>query len=216
MAITVTIVDDHPAILAGVRAWFAEAEQPIRVVAAGTSIKCAWVPPGDQADVVVLDLNVEENPAVSYRSTVRRLVDAGRKVIVYTMQDNQEVAMTCLDLGACAYVTKAEGDHHLVAATIAAAENRPYLPPALAGAMAASRQPQQPQLSDREREVLMRWFQCESKQLVADRMSITPRTVSTYLDRIRVKYANAGRSAPTKAALLARAIQDGLVDVDEL
>jgi DNA-binding NarL/FixJ family response regulator len=216
MAITVTIVDDHPAILTGVRTWFAESERPIRVVAAGTSIKCAWVPPGDRADVVVLDLNVEENQAISYRTTVRRLVDAGRKVIVYTMQDNQEVALTCLELGVCAFVTKAEGDHHLVAATIAAAENRPYLPPALAGAMAASRQPQQPQLSDREREVLTRWFQCESKQLVANRMSITPRTVSTYLDRIRIKYANVGRPAPTKAALLARAIQDGLVDVDDI
>ncbi len=216
MAITVTIVDDHPAILAGVRAWLAEAEPPIRVVAAGTSVKCAWTSPGDEADVVVLDLNVEENEAISYKSTVRRLVDAGRKVIVYTMQDDQDVALACLDLGVCAYVTKAEGHDHLVAATVAAAENRPYLPPALAGAMAANRQPQQPHLSDREREVLTLWFQCESKQLVADRMRITPRTVGTYLDRIRVKYTNVGRPAPTKAALLARAIQDGLVDVDDI
>jgi len=147
---------------------------------------------------VVLDLNVEENEAVSYKSTVRRLVDAGRKVIVYTMQDDQDVALACLDLGVCAYVTKAEGHDHLVAATVAAAENRPYLPPALAGAMAANRQPQQPHLSDREREVLTLWFQCESKQLVADRMRITPRTVGTYLDRIRVKYTNVGRPAPPR------------------
>lgn len=216
MAITVTVVDDHPAILAGVRAWYADADPPIRVVAAGTSIKCAWTPPGDQADVVILDLNVEENPAVSYRSTLRRLVDAGRKVIVYTMQDSEDVAMACLDLGACAFLTKAEGNDHLVAATVAAAENRPYLPPALAGAMVASRQPQHPQLSDRERQVLTLWFQCESKQLVADRLEITPRTVGTYLDRIRLKYANVGRPAPTKAALLARALQDGLVDIDDI
>jgi hypothetical protein len=31
-----------------------------------------------------------------------------------------------------------------------------------------------------------------------------------------VKYANVGREAPTKAALVARAIQDGLVRADEL
>lgn len=216
MAITVTVVDDHPAILAGVRAWYAEAEPPIRVIAAGTSIKCAWTPPGDQADVVILDLNVEETPAIPYTSTVRRLVDAGRKVIVYTMQDSEGVAVTCLDLGVCAFLTKAEGDDHLVAATVAAAENRPYLSPALAGAMIANWQPQHPQLSEREREVLTLWFQCESKQLVAERLTITPRTVGTHLDRIRVKYANVGRPAPTKAALLARAIQDGLVDVDDL
>ncbi|MFI7672261.1 response regulator [Actinophytocola sp. NPDC049390] len=216
MAITVTVVDDHPAILAGIRAWYAEADPPIRVVAAGTSIKCAWTSPGDEADVVILDLNVEENPTVSYRATVRRLVDAGRKVIVYTMQDSEDVALTCLDLGVCGFLTKAEGNDHLVAATVAAARNQPYLPPALAGAMVANRHPQRPALSDRESEVLTLWFQCESKQLVADLLDITTRTVGTHLDRIRLKYANVGRPAATKAALLARAIQDGLVDVDDL
>jgi two-component system, NarL family, nitrate/nitrite response regulator NarL len=215
MAITVTVVDDHPAILSGVRAWYAEAGLPIQVIAAGTSVDVAWTPPGDGADVVVLDLNVgdERGP---YQRAVRRLVDAGRKVIVYTMQDSEDVALTCLDLGVCAFLTKSEGDEHLVAATVAAAANRPYLPPTLAGAIAADRGPAHPRLSDREREVLTLWFQCESKQLVADRMRITPKTVDTYLDRVRVKYANVGRPAPTKAALLARAIQDGLVGLDDL
>jgi DNA-binding NarL/FixJ family response regulator len=215
MAITVTVVDDHPAILSGVRAWYAEADTPIEVIAAGTTADVAWTPPGDQADVVVLDLNVGADRA-PYQRAVRRLVDAERKVIVYTMQDSEDVALTCLDLGVSAFLTKAEGHEHLVAATIAAVENRPYLPPTLAGAIAADRGPSQPRLSDREREVLTQWFQCESKQLVADRMNITPRTVDTYLDRVRVKYANVGRPAPTKAALLARAIQDGLVGLDDL
>lgn len=215
MAITVTVVDDHPAILSGVRAWYAESGQPIEVIAAGTSVEVAWTPPGDGADVVVLDLNVGDERA-PYQRAVRRLVDAGRKVIVYTMRDSEDVAMTCLDLGVSAFLTKSEGHEHLVAATIAAATNRPYLPPTLAGAIAAGQGPAHPRLSDREREVLTQWFQCESKQLVADRMRITPKTVDTYLDRVRVKYANVGRPAPTKAALLARAIQDGLVGLDDL
>lgn len=215
MAITVTVVDDHPAILSGVRAWYAESGEAIEVIAAGTSVDVAWTAPGDRADVVVLDLNVGDE-RTPYQRAVRRLVDVGRRVIVYTMQDSEEVALTCLDLGAAAFLTKAEGHEHLVAATVAAAENRPYLPPTLAGAIAADRGPTQPRLSDREREVLTQWFQCESKHLVAERMRITPRTVDTYLDRVRVKYANAGRPAPTKAALLARAIQDGLVGLDDL
>ncbi|RZS36388.1 LuxR family two component transcriptional regulator [Herbihabitans rhizosphaerae] len=215
MAITVTVVDDHPAIRTGVRAWYADAEQQIDVIAEGAGVDVAWTSPGGDADVVVLDLNVERE-AASYRSTVRRLVDVGRKVIVYTMQESQDVALSCLDLGVCAFLTKAEGDAHLVAATVSVAQNRPYLAPALAGAIVANQQANRPRLSDREQEVLTLWFQCESKQLVADRMCITPRTVGTYLDRVRIKYANVGRPAPTKAALLARAIQDGLVDVDDL
>ena len=41
-------------------------------------------------------------------------------------------------------------------------------------------------------------------------------TTTRIVQRIREKYAAVGRPAPTKAALLARAIQDGLIDVNDL
>lgn len=63
--------------------------------------------------------------------------------------------------------------------------------------------------------MLIEWFQAESKELVAQRLGISVRTVNSYLDRVRIKYANARRPARTKANLMARAIQDGLIDVDD-
>jgi two-component system, NarL family, nitrate/nitrite response regulator NarL len=213
--ITVTVIDDHPAILAGVEYWYATAEPPIRVLASGSSPKAAWIPPGDSARVVVFDLQLSSQGSASY-GELRRLVDAGRQVIVYTMRDDEQAALTCLDIGAFTFLTKAEGKEHLVSATVAAAENRPYTPPALAGAFGANRRSDRPRLSEREENVLVEWFQCESKELVAEKLGITARTVNTYLDRVRIKYANVGRRARTKAALVARAIQDGLVEVDDL
>jgi hypothetical protein len=41
-------------------------------------------------------------------------------------------------------------------------------------------------------------------------------TVNTHLGRTRTKYAAVGRTATTKSALLARALQDGIIDLDEL
>jgi hypothetical protein len=38
----------------------------------------------------------------------------------------------------------------------------------------------------------------------------------THIARIRSKYADVGRPARTKAQLLARALQDGLVQLDDL
>ncbi|MBB5830018.1 response regulator transcription factor [Micromonospora carbonacea] len=213
--ITAVVIDDHPAILAGVEAWLAAADPPIQVVATGSTIKAAWVPPGDSAQVVVLDLRLSTERSLAY-GDLRRLVNAGRRVIVYTMLEDEQVALNCLDLGAATFLTKTEGKEHLVAATIAAAEHRPYMPPALAGAIAANARSDQPRLSSREQEVLAEWFQSESKQMVAERIGITVRTVNTYLDRVRIKYANVGRPASTKAALVARAIQDGLIEADEL
>jgi DNA-directed RNA polymerase specialized sigma24 family protein len=56
----------------------------------------------------------------------------------------------------------------------------------------------------------------ESKEPVAQRLGISVRTVNSYLDRVRIKYANVGRPARTKASPVARAIRDGLVDVADL
>lgn len=56
----------------------------------------------------------------------------------------------------------------------------------------------------------------ESNDLVAGRLNIAPATVRTHLQRVRVKYAAAGRPAPTKAALVARAVQDGIISIDDL
>ncbi|MFI0484432.1 response regulator [Actinomadura sp. 9N215] len=213
-ATSVTVIDDHPVIVAGVRSWCDDADPPIGVVAAGPDVDVARTGKGRDADVVVFDLHLTGSaPAFA---ALRGLVDDGRQVIVYSMRDDAEAALTCLDIGAFTYLTKAEGDVHLVAAIRAAAENRPYTPPALSGAIGTDSRPGRPQLSLRESDVLVEWFRCESKEMVARKLGLSVRTVNTYLERVRIKYANVGRPASTKAALVARAIQDGLVAVDEL
>jgi DNA-binding NarL/FixJ family response regulator len=211
---SVVVIDDHPVVVAGVRAWCAAADPPIEVLDAGPNVAVAWLEPGDQADVVVLDLQLDiTGPAYG---DLKRLVDAGRQVIVYTMREDRDTALTCLDIGAFTYLTKAEGDEHLVAAIQAAADNTPYTPPALSGALGTDTRANRPKLTRRQVDVLLEWFHCESKEMVAQKLNLTVSTVNGYLDRVRVKYANVGREAPTKAALVARAIQDGIVRVDEL
>lgn len=78
------------------------------------------------------------------------------------------------------------------------------------------RQLQSPDLSAREEQVLRAWLMCDTKQEVAEALFVSVGTVNTHLGRIRAKYERAGRSANTKAALLARALQDGLVRLDEV
>jgi len=209
----VVVVDDHPVVIAGVTAWFREAG--ITVAAAGSDPRVAWSGPGADADVVVLDLQLAARQAPAW-TDLAALVAAGRRVVVHTMNEDQDVALRCLAMGCATVITKAEGEHHLVAAVRAAGADRPYVPPSLAGAMSADDDADRPRLTDREQEVLLAWFQCESKQLVAARCGLSPRTVEGYIDRVRVRYARAGRPAPTKAALVARALQDGLIRLEEL
>ena len=73
-----------------------------------------------------------------------------------------------------------------------------------------------PSLSAREIEVLRTWLVCNTKDAAARSLFITGSTVNTHITRIRDKYDAAGRPAVTKAILLARALQDGHITVDEL
>ncbi|MCS7481966.1 response regulator [Umezawaea endophytica] len=212
--LTAVVVDDHPAVRAGVAYWLGAGTPPITVAASGEDVRVAWIGDGATADVVILDLHLGgPTPALG---DLRRLVEAGRRVVVYSMRADDETALTCLELGALCYLTKAEGEEHLVEATRAAGRGDPYTPPSLAGALAGDRSDHRPALSARETEVLVEWFQSESKDFVAQRLGITASTVNSHLERIRVKYAQIGREAPTKAALVARAIQDGLIGVEDL
>jgi DNA-binding NarL/FixJ family response regulator len=212
--ITVTVIHDHPAIVAGIQAWCASSTPPIEVRAVGADVGEAWTEPGRSTDVVIFDLHVKGS-APAY-GDLRRLVDDGRQVIVYTLCEDADIALTCLDIGAFTHLSKTAGKTHLLAATRAAAENRPYTPPELSGIPGTGSQARRPRLSPRETEAILEWFRCDSKEMAAKKLNLTARTVNSYIDRVRMKYANVGRAAPTKAALVARAIQDGLISVDEL
>ncbi|WP_336211074.1 response regulator transcription factor [Nonomuraea sp. LPB2021202275-12-8] len=212
--ITAVIVDDHAAIAAGVGVWCAHAVPPIHLIDAEDRLAGIWTGPGATADVVIFDLELV--PGLPNFGELRRLVDSGRRVIVYSQHTEDAIAIKCVDLGALAYLTKREGPDHLVPAIRAAARGEPYTAPALSGAFIADTAPGRPRLSQREAEVLRAWFVSSSKELVAAKLNIGVKTVDTYITRVRVKYANVGRAARTKSELVGRALDDGLITLAEL
>ncbi|MFI1917914.1 response regulator [Nocardia sp. NPDC020380] len=217
MMIRIAIVDDHPLIRDGVRGWCAAAEPEIRVSADHpdpAAFLAATEADRGELDAVVLDLQFDQR--APDLTALGAICERGHRVVVYSQHTEPRLVRDCLDLGAVTYLSKTEGREHLIAALHAAAEVRPYLSPTMARAMSDDADDDRPKLSQREREVLLAWFQTESKALVAQQLYITAGTVNTYLERIRAKYAAVGRPAPTKAALVARAIRDGLIGTDEL
>ncbi|GAA4681361.1 hypothetical protein GCM10023347_40210 [Streptomyces chumphonensis] len=212
--VRVALLDAHPVVLAGLEAWYAASGEPITVCATGRDLATALAGPGRDADVVVLDLHL--SPGRRAYEELRTLVAQGRRVLVHAPGESRTAAVTCLDLGAHTLITKAEGAQHLVAATLAAARGTGYTSPALATLLGGANRPDRPQLAPRERDVLLTWFRSDSKSAVAADLGISVRTVNTYLDRIRDKYGDAGRPARTKAHLVARAVQDGLIALDDL
>jgi DNA-binding CsgD family transcriptional regulator len=67
------------------------------------------------------------------------------------------------------------------------------------------------QLGRRERDVLHLYASGLPLKAVAAQLGIAHSTAREYLDRIRVKYVEVGRPAPTKVDLLRRAVEDGIL-----
>ncbi|MFC8526280.1 helix-turn-helix transcriptional regulator [Nocardia sp. NPDC057227] len=73
-----------------------------------------------------------------------------------------------------------------------------------------------PKLSRREAEVLVEWILADTKDQVARKLYLAIGTINTHLSRSRAKYDSVGRPANTKAQLLARVLQDGLLDLEKI
>jgi DNA-binding CsgD family transcriptional regulator len=71
---------------------------------------------------------------------------------------------------------------------------------------------QRPKLSDRQRDVLIAYASTNDLlPTVARRLGMDPETVKTHLRRIRAKYGDVERPAPTRRDLYVRAVEDGLL-----
>jgi DNA-binding CsgD family transcriptional regulator len=96
---------------------------------------------------------------------------------------------------------------------VAAVHDGPDLVAAVRAAVAAGvRQVRRPKLSERQHQVLIAY--ASSNDLlptVARRLGMDPETVKTHLRRIRAKYADVDRHAPTRRDLYVRAVEDGLL-----
>jgi two-component system, NarL family, nitrate/nitrite response regulator NarL len=212
--VTVVIIEDHPVVTEGVASWIrSDPEQRVRLVQTARDLTGLRAAPRLTADVVILDLELSGELVTAEISS---LVEVGYRVVAFSGHSDPAIVMETLDNGAHAYVSKEEGRDHLVEAVLAAAADRPYVTRSQARAILADQRPARPVLSQQERQALLLWFQGMSKASVGRRMSISENTVRQYISRARAKYAATGRIAPSKDALLARAIEDGVIRPAEI
>ena len=212
--VTVAIIEDHPVVTEGVASWIrSDPGQRVRLVQTARDLTGLREMSPSSIDAVILDLELAGELVTAQ---IPELVAAGFRVVAFSGHSDPAIVMETLDNGAHAYVSKDEGRDHLVEAVLAAAADRPYVTRSQARAMLADQQPARPVLSQQELQALLLWFQGMSKASVGRRMSISENTVRQYISRARAKYAATGRTAASKDALLARAIEDGVLKPGEI
>jgi len=205
--IGVAVVDDHPIILESAASWIRSDESDIRLVATAATVAALLAGPGSQADVVLLDLDLGDDTAVD--GNVAAILAAGPAVLVLSASDRPAVVRTAMRAGARGYVLKNEPSEQIRSAIREVAADRDWISPRLAHIFATDDTADLPALSQQERRTLQLYATGMPMKSVARKMAISEDTAKQYLGRVREKYANAGRAAPTKLELYYRAVEDG-------
>ena len=150
-----------------------------------------------RADVVLLDLNL---PGLSGVPGVRRLVQAGRVVLVLSAAARPETVAEVVAAGARGYLTKNADGSEVASAVRTLAGGGRHVPEGLPAGPPPAPGPSTAGLTHRETEVLARLAAGATDAEIAAALVISVRTVSSHLDRIREKTGRRRRPDLTRLA----------------
>jgi DNA-binding NarL/FixJ family response regulator len=205
--IKAAVIDDHEAIRLGIAG--ALRPEPRITIVPGASTVRDFLATRSRAQVVLLDLQLgdESDP----KANTEALIEAGYKVLIYSIADNPRALRRALAGGAHGVCRKAEPLAQMAAGILLVAEGQMVISQEVLAAIEGDTPYVEANLGAREKEVLSLYAGGLEIPQIARRLYITENSVKEYLKRIRVKYTQANRPANNKLDLLKRAIEDGIV-----
>ncbi|WP_415971659.1 response regulator [Rhodococcus sp. 077-4] len=206
------LVEDHESVALGLKAMLAD-EPDLDLVSIAATVG-ELLAQQQTLDLVVLDLRLGDGS--SPRSNVEQLHAAGVRVLVYTGAENAFLVRSAARAGVLGVVRKSAPAAAIVSAIRRAASGEQVVTTDWAAAIDGDPQLPDVGLSPRQREVLALYASGEKAGRVARLAGLSEQTVNDYLVRIRTKYSEAGRPAPTKTDLYKRAVEDGWLPMPEL
>ncbi len=206
--VRVGVVDDHESVRLGLRAACQEAGYTVVATGATAAEVAAAIQPGD-LDVVVLDLSLGDGSTVT--ENVKRMQVLGAAVLIHSIADRVALVREALAAGAAGVIPKSSAASTVMNAIATVARGDVLNNLEWATAIDADGDFAKAQLGRREREILHLYASGLPLKLAAQQLGIGYSTAREYLDRIRAKYVEVGRPAPTKVDLLRRAVEDGIL-----
>lgn len=211
--IKVIIADDHAVVAEGLK-HVVEAQPDMAVVSLAVDGREAVRQARElQPDVVLMDLSMPElNGADATRAILER--DPKCRVIVLSMYSEREYVRRALKAGAAGYVVKRSAAKEVVDAIRAVHAGQRYLSPRVADVVlddyaGEDREDPLARLSGREREVLQLLAEGHTGAQIAERLSLSQKTVETYRARLVEKLG-----IRDVAGLVRFAIQRGIISLD--
>ncbi|HSH38538.1 MAG TPA: response regulator transcription factor [Chthoniobacterales bacterium] len=199
--IKVLIADDHPMFREGVRSMLRREDSVTLVGEATTGSATITLAAELQPDVILMDVHM---PEVNGIDATRRILQQHPhiRVLVLTMFEDDDSVFAALRAGARGYLLKGADKAEIVRAINGVASGEAIFGPAIAQRLIAFFSAPQtpvpppvfPELTDREREILMLMTHGLSNQAIADRLVVSLKTVRNNVSNIFSKLEVADRA----------------------
>ena len=199
--IRLLIADDHPMFRDGLRALIGSLADLRLLGEATTGEEAVALAEALQPDVVVMDLQMPEGTGIQ---ATRRILQMSPHigVLVVTMFEDDDSVFAAMRAGARGYVLKGAGQEEILRAIRAVAGGEAIFSPPIARRLiryfAASRGAGPldafPELTDREREVLVLIARGRSNAEIGSQLVLSPKTVRNHISNIFAKLQVADRA----------------------
>lgn len=203
--IRVIIVDDHAIVRAGLKQFLSE-QVDLRVTGeAANGREALDLVRQGEVDVLVMDLSMPEHGGVDALAAIKAR-EPNLPILILSGFPETHYATTLLRQGASGYLNKECEPEEIVKAIRTVFRGRKYITPAVAELLAEGLggdldKPLHEQLSEREFQVFLRLSKGETISHMADSMSLSVKTVSTYRTRVMEKMRLESNSDLTYYAL---------------
>jgi DNA-binding NarL/FixJ family response regulator len=210
MTIRVVLVDDHAIVRTGIKAVLGAAPEIDVVGEAAGGHEAVALLAKQEADVVVMDLSMAEGDGIAATRKITQDAAQRARVLVLTMHSEEAYLDAVLEAGASGYLVKSTADRELVDAVRAVARGDEWVQPAAARVLAQAARRREDKtsdlaryerLTDRERAVMRLIAEGYTAPEIGEQLSISPKTVDTYKQRINDKLGLTHRADYVKLAL---------------
>jgi DNA-binding NarL/FixJ family response regulator len=187
----ILIVDDHPIVRQGLRQTLSDAAGIGEIGEAATPQQALDLVRQRKWDAVILDIGLPGRGGLEVLKDIKREVPR-LPVLILSMHAEDQYAVRAVRAGAAGYLTKGAATERLIAAVRKVASGGRYISPELAERLATELtvdpdHPLHASLSDREFDVLRSIASGQTVGDIAERLSLSVKTVSTYRARILEK-----------------------------
>ncbi|SEA94460.1 response regulator transcription factor [Variovorax sp. YR216] len=203
--IKIGIVDDHAIVRTGLRDFFSQ-HVDLRVVGeAATGREAIDLVRSNEIDVLVMDLSMPGQSGIDAIAMIRaKAPDTG--ILILSGYPEEHYAMNLIRQGASGYLNKECDPMEIVEAIRTIALGRRYITPTVAELLARqldrnSDTAPHEQLSEREFQVFLKLATGETAGSIAEALSLSVKTVSTYRSRLMEKMNLTSNSDLTYYAL---------------